>query len=90
MYSTKSSDSPTDDEMALVQASGKFNELVNDANGYRPRVTADEYHQGQQLQRPSTTRPSAFAGQSIFAMSGNSVPPNIASSVRTRSSHMFS
>lgn len=83
MYSTRSSDSPTDDEMALVQASGKFNQLNNDANGYRPRVAADEYHQGHQLQRPSTTRPPAFAGQSIFGMAVNSVPPNIASSVRS-------
>lgn len=67
--------------MALVQASGKFNRLVNDAHGYRPLVAADEYHQGYQLQRPPTARPqTSLAGQSPFGQ-GNGVPPNVASSV---------
>ncbi|KAH8197284.1 hypothetical protein TruAng_008567 [Truncatella angustata] len=73
--STRSSESPTDDEMALVQASDKFNRLANDAHGYRPLVAADEYHQGHQLQRPPTTHP----GQSPFGQNIG-VPPNIASS----------
>jgi hypothetical protein len=80
---TKSSDSPSDDEMALVQASNKFNQLVNDAHGYRPIVAADEYHQGHHLRRSSTARlPTTHMGQSIYGSPANSVPPNVASSVR--------
>ncbi|KAK6077978.1 hypothetical protein SCUP234_06352 [Seiridium cupressi] len=78
---TKSSDTPSDDEMALVQASNKFNELVNDAHGYRPIVAADEYHQGHHLRRPSTVRPlPSFPGQASFDSMSIGISPSVASS----------
>lgn len=87
---TKSSDSPSDDELALVEASDQFNKLVNDAHGYRPLVAADEYHQGHHLRRPSTVRPQGnFAGQNPFGSPGTSVPPSVASSVSILPSQFF-
>jgi hypothetical protein len=79
---TNRSDSPSDDEMALVEASDQFNKLVNDSQGYRPLVAADEYHQGHHLRRPSTVRPpNGFVGQQPFGSPGSNVPPSVASSV---------
>ncbi|KAF7539927.1 hypothetical protein G7054_g1812 [Neopestalotiopsis clavispora] len=78
---TNRSDSPSDDEMALVEASDQFNKLVNDSQGYRPLVAADEYHQGHHLRRPSTVRPpNGFVGQQPFGSPGSNVPPSVASS----------
>ncbi|KAI1869476.1 hypothetical protein JX265_006566 [Neoarthrinium moseri] len=83
---SKSSDPPSDDEMALVKASGQFNLISNDATAPRPAVSNDPYNYGQQLQRPGTVRPpAAFGSQSPYRQSSNNavnngVPPSIASS----------
>lgn len=80
---TKTSESPSDDEMALVRASNQFNQIANDNTAHRPALANDEYRMGHQIKRSETVRPpNGFHPPSPFSTAGAvTLPANVASSV---------
>ncbi|KAI0136796.1 hypothetical protein BJ170DRAFT_710823 [Xylariales sp. AK1849] len=71
------SDSPTDDEMALVRASSHFNQISHDNFSPRPEVIHTNNHRGPHIARPHTARPpTAFQQQMPFTNNSHPYRPD--------------